>query len=231
MEDSESSRSWTVVRATWLTRKPHRLAGLIAAWSLFLVIVGSAMYWRDWFQSSQWMIASSDAVFQKHEYWRLWTSLFAHADMGHLASNSILFFVLGYFLYGYFGAWVFPTLAIAVGGLTNALTLLTYEPTVRLLGISGVVYWMGGFWLVLYLMLDKQRNYLQRSLRAMGVALGIFMPGTAFEPQISYKAHLFGFVLGVVSGLIYYAFKKDFFKKALVTEIVTEVYKDEAPTS
>ncbi|MNL89525.1 hypothetical protein D3C87_2198920 [compost metagenome] len=55
------------------------------------------------------------------------------------------------------------------------------------------------------------------------------MPATAFEPQISYKAHLFGFILGVITGLIYYAFKKDFFKKALVTETVTEVYKEDTP--
>jgi rhomboid protease GluP len=225
----ETTRSWTVVRATWLTQKPHRLASLIAAWSLFFMIVGSALYWRDGLHASQWMIATAEAVFQKHEYWRLWTSLFAHADIGHLASNSLLFFVLGYFLYGYFGLLVFPTLAIAFGGLSNALTLLTYEPSVGILGMSGVVYWMGGFWLVLYLFLDKQRTYFQRTLRVGGVALGIFMPTSAFEPQISYKAHLFGFVIGVVSGAIYYFFRRDKFKTALIEETLTETV--ESPQS
>jgi Uncharacterized membrane protein (homolog of Drosophila rhomboid) len=225
------SRSWDVVRETWLSRKPHKHAGIITAWSLFLVIMGSAVYWRDWFQSSQWMIASGEAIFGKHEYWRLWTSLFAHADMGHLASNSLLFFVFGYFLNGYFGAGVFPLLAIALGGLTNAITIMQYDPSMRLLGISGVVYWMGGFWLVLYLMLDKQRTYLQRSLRSMGVALGVFMPAAAFDPQISYQAHLWGFAIGILSGLVFYYFKRRTFARAVVVERVTEVYRDEAPAN
>ena len=220
------NRSWTVVRATWLTRKPTAGAWIGAAWSVILLFFGSIAYWQDIGQASQWMAASGAKVFTQHEYWRLWTTLFAHGDGGHLISNSFLFLIFGYFLAGYFGIFVFPLLAMFVGGLTNAIVLRHYPAEVSLIGVSGVVYWMGGMWLVLYLLLDEQRSFTQRILRSIGVSLAVFMPSAAFDPQISYGAHLVGFVLGVASGFIYYFARKKTFAAAVVREIVVE---DDAP--
>jgi len=211
-----------VVRATWLTRKPEGRAWFVASWSVLFLIIGSVFYWQDILHASQWMSASAAAVFSQREYWRAWTTLFAHADTGHLASNSLLFFIFAYFLNGYFGFWIFPAAAFFVGGITNLLVLLSYRPDVTLIGVSGVVYWMGGMWLVLYLLLDQQRSYTQRTLRAVGVALAVFMPSTAFDPQVSYRAHFVGFVLGVVCGALYYFLKRNTFKAAIVTETVKE---------
>ncbi|MNJ91388.1 Rhomboid family protein [compost metagenome] len=215
-------QSWKVVHATWLTRKPSAQAWMWATWSVLFLILGSAMYWHNLWSAADWMPASQITVFEKGQWWRLWTTLFAHGDLGHLLSNSFLFFIFGYFLSGYFGAFVFPLAALALGGLTNAFVLLTYEPHIRLIGVSGVVYWMGGVWLVLYFLLDQQRTHFQRTLRALGVALGVFMPSTAFDPQVSYQAHLVGFILGLAFGGIYYGIHRSKFQKALVYEIVTE---------
>ncbi|WP_413943377.1 rhomboid family intramembrane serine protease [Bdellovibrio sp. HCB-162] len=217
-----AKRSWTVVRATWLTRKPNGRAWFAAAWSLFALILGSVFYWQNLFQSSKWMSASGFSVFSQHQYWRLWTTLFAHADTGHLVSNSLLFSIFGYFLAGYFGLFTFPFLAFALGGVTNAIVLSSYNPEVYLIGVSGVVYWMGGMWLVLYLLIDQQRTVMQRILRSVGVALAVFMPSAAFDPQVSYRAHLVGFILGVVSGAIYYWFNRGKFKAAIVSEVFFE---------
>ncbi|WP_413612639.1 rhomboid family intramembrane serine protease [Bdellovibrio sp. HCB-110] len=228
-----ATRSWTVIRATWLTKKPHGRGWFAAAWSVLALIAGSVLYWQDVAKASQWMPASRDFVFSQGEYWRLWTTLFAHADLGHLISNSLLFFIFGYFLAGYFGLVVFPITAFVLGGLTNAFVLLSYNPQVNLIGVSGVVYWMGGMWLVLYLLLDQQRTVLQRSLRSVGVALAVFMPSTAFDPQVSYRAHLIGFFIGVVSAVIYYWIKRPVFKAAIVSEVIVEeetppIAKDES---
>ncbi|WII73142.1 rhomboid family intramembrane serine protease [Bdellovibrio sp. 22V] len=210
--------SWKVVRATWLTQRPHRFAWFVAAWSVFLILLASTFYWNNYLGAAEWMPASFQAVFKQGQYWRLWTTLFAHADLGHLLSNSLLFFIFGYFLNGYFGVLVFPLAALVFGGITNALVLSTYPPTVKLIGVSGVVYWMGGMWLVLYLLLDKQRTWVQRILRSVGVALGVFMPSTAFDPQISYQAHFVGFLLGIVCGFLYYFLRRKTFAAAVVTE-------------
>ncbi|MDG0816216.1 rhomboid family intramembrane serine protease [Bdellovibrio svalbardensis] len=213
---------WHRVVQTWLTRKPSPHAGFIAAISTFILVLGSIVYQQDFFQAHTWMDASRIKVFEHHQWWRLWTTLFAHADLGHLISNSILFFILGYFLTGYFGALLFPLAAFAFGGITNFFVLLNSPPDISLIGVSGVVYWMGGAWLALYFALDKRKTYLQRSLRIGGVALGVFMPATAFDPTISYGAHLIGFLTGLLYGVLYYLRHRSTFEAALISETITD---------
>jgi rhomboid protease GluP len=220
---------WKRVRETWLSHKPSPLAGFISALTVLILVIGAVCYWQGFIHADQWMAASGEAVFHQKQFWRLWTTLVAHGDTGHLLNNLLLFFVLGYLLVGYFGSWVFPVAAMFFGGVTNFLVLMNYAPEVKLIGASGVVYWMGGAWLALYFMLDQKRSYVQRSLRAVGVALGVFMPTSAFDPQVSYGAHLVGFILGVVFGFAYYFYRRAEFKKALVYEyIVSE--EDELST-
>lgn len=60
----------------------------------------------------------------------------------------------------------------------------------------------------------------------MGVALAVFMPSTAFDPQISYGAHLVGFLVGLVSGGVYYYFRRHTFLKAIIK--VEEPEEEEA---
>ena len=211
-----------VVRQTWLSRKPNTRSSIITAWLIFILILTSALYWKNYAGLESLMPASGEAVFIKKEYWRLWTTLFAHADVGHLLSNSLTFFVVGYFLIGYFSLWFFPIAGFAIGGLVNSITLLTMPPTVKLIGVSGVVYWMGGAWLVLYFLLDQRKTRTQRTLRALGVALGVFMPAAAFDPSISYLTHLYGFIAGVLSGTAYYFINKSKFKRAERKEIIVE---------
>ncbi|WP_413558637.1 rhomboid family intramembrane serine protease [Bdellovibrio sp. HCB209] len=220
---------WKRVRETWLTQKPSPLAGFISAMTVLILVIGAVSYWQGYLHADQWMAASKEAVFNQHQVWRLWTTLFAHGDTGHLLNNLFLFFILGYLLVGYFGSGVFPIAAMFFGGLTNYLVLMNYPPEVKLIGASGVVYWMGGAWLALYFMIDQKRSYLQRTLRAGGVALGIFMPTSAFDPQVSYGAHLVGFILGVAFGLFYYSIRRQEFQKALVYEYI--VSEDEEPSS
>lgn len=215
------ARTYEVVRETWLTRKPRPSAFFVSALSTLALCIGSIIYLRapNWGES---MSASWKAVHDKGEYWRLWTTIFAHGDFGHLVSNTFLFFILGFFLYGYFGTAVFPIGAFILGGLTNYIVLSTYAPEITLIGASGVVYWMGGAWLILYFLLSRQKNFNQRLLRTLGVGILIFMPAEAFEARVSYRTHLIGFVLGVVFGLVYFLLYRRRFREAEVRETVTE---------
>ncbi|MFM6928270.1 MAG: rhomboid family intramembrane serine protease [Bdellovibrio sp.] len=217
---------WKRVRETWLSRKPSPVAGAIAALSVLLLVIGAVVYLQNFFNAQEWMPASKETVFGQGQWWRLWTTLFAHADTGHLLSNIFLFFIMGFFLTGYFGVFVFPVAAIFLGGLTNLLVLLSYPPEIKLIGASGVVYWLGGAWLALYFLIDQKRTYFQRFLRAGGVSLGVFWPATTFDPNISYGAHLIGFVLGLVFGVLYYAFKKQTFKEAIVYDWIVDEDED-----
>lgn len=220
------SVSQTVIRETWLTKKPHSASAFIAAFSTFLLTAGSVAYWIAPENISRAMSASRRLVFDDGQIWRLWSTIFAHADAGHLLSNSFLFFILGFFLYGYFGFRLFPLAALFWGGLTNWVVLKTYPPDVHLIGASGVVYWMGGAWLILYFLLSLQKSMTQRLLRTLGVAFLLFLPAEAFEPRTSYRTHFVGFLLGLLAGILHYILHRKLFRSAEVHEVIEEEPED-----
>lgn len=175
------------------------------------------------------MAASGETVFKGHQYWRLWTTLFAHADIGHLLANSLLFVILGYFLAGYFSWHLFPAAALVFGGVTNYFSLKTYPLGTELIGASGLVSWMGGAWLVLYMFLNRRLSVGQRVIRAAGVGLLLFAPSETFDPHISYRTHGIGFALGLVCGFVYFKLRASTFRAAEVVDVVVENGTDDQP--
>jgi rhomboid protease GluP len=212
----------TVIRENWLTRRLDSRSAAVAAFMTLTLLFAGLVEWSDTWGAQAWMPATRAQVFQQHEYWRAWTTLFVHADLKHLLSNSMLFFILGSFLHGYFGWVAFPALAFLSGGAVNLLVLSGMKEEIKLIGVSGVVFWMGGFWLILYFLIDRRRSLTQRALRAAGVGLALFMPAEAFDPTISYAAHFFGFVAGVAVGLTYYMVRRAAIKDAEVREVILE---------
>jgi rhomboid protease GluP len=210
----------TIVRENWLTQRLDAGDGLTSLMASLALILGCFVFWSDHLGVAAWISANPQQIFEQHQYWRLWTTLFAHADMHHLLSNTFLFFILGALLCGYFGALVFPFVAVAFGGVINWFVLGMMPPDQQLIGMSGVVYWMGGFWLTLYLLLDSRRSWSERSLRSIGVGLAIFMPTEAFSPQISYASHGIGFLFGVLFGLVYFMIRKSDFRSAVVQDFI-----------
>lgn len=216
------------ITSTWLSQKPDQMGFVIAAFSTLFLVIGSIFYWQDISMAREWMPVTNEAILKDQTWWRAWTALFAHADQKHLLSNSFLFFILGSFLTAYFGVFVFPLMAFFFGGITNLLIVSGMPEGVRLLGASGIVFWLGGVWLSLYFLLDQKHSYYQRALRTIGVALVLFFPAEAFDPQISYSSHFAGFAIGILFGLGYYWWHRKKFQKAIVSEpIYEEVYQPE----
>ena len=207
------------VRAHWLTQKPNANAYAVAAISLILLLVANFLFWRNDFNLAGLMTAIPQNVFEGHQYWRLWTALFAHADIGHLLSNSLLFSVFTYFLFGYFGSFVFPFMALLFGGLIHYLVLKTMPPTSELLGVSGVVYWLGAVWLTLYFLLETRERISKRLIKTLGIAAILFIPET-YHQDVSYLSHFVGFIFGIVFAVFYYLSRRAQFKKAEVVELV-----------
>jgi rhomboid protease GluP len=214
--------TYQIVRETWLTRKPAAGARVVATIATLLLILASLIFLFDVGGFGRLMEASYMAVYVRHEWWRLWTTLFAHGDIGHWASNVMLFFILGFFLNGYFGWRMFPAGALLWGGAITLSVLPTYEPQTTLIGMSGVVYWMGGAWLVLYFFLSRQKSRTERWMRTLGVAILIFMPAETFEPHVSYRTHFTGFLLGMCAGGVHYLLHRVRFLAAEVRETIVE---------
>lgn len=188
---------------TALTKPPRPTAAIVAFFALLCLVIGANLGWSSLSQAPEWMPATRALVFEKGEFWRLFTTLFVHGDFGHLAANSLLYFILAYFLYGHFGFVLFPVTAWLLAIPMTAIALLTYRADTQLIGASGLVHLMGGLWLSLYFFIARNLSLTQRTLRAGGVMLGIFFP-TSFEPTTSYRTHFIGLGLGLVCGSIYY---------------------------
>lgn len=212
-----------LIKENWLTQKPKESAALFSILLIGLVLLLGASSVVNTRGAHDFMIASRDLVFTKGQYWRLWTSLFAHGGFDHLLGNALLFFPLSYLLMAHFSLLFFPMVAFLLGGLINAVVLQTMAPETFLIGISGVVYWMGAAWLTLFLLVDRRKIFKRRFAYALFLALMIFVPET-YKPEVSYLSHFVGFIFGIGSAMIYYGINIAHFRAAEVKEYI---YDDE----
>lgn len=210
-----------VIRSNWLTNKPRTAAARASFLLALALLMLSYIFIAGLYDAPRWMAATNDQVFNKHEYYRAWTSLFAHGDFGHIFSNALLFIPLGYFLSSYYGYFLFPILGLFVGGVVNLLVLKTMPPDVGLIGISGVVYWMGAVWLTLYFLVDRRSQPKRRFAHILFISLMLFAPQT-YRPDVSYLSHLYGFIAGIFSAIGFYYFHKQKFLQAEVKEVIRD---------
>jgi rhomboid protease GluP len=205
------------VRETLLSRKPRKWSLEVAALSLAAMQAASLLAWRAGAALLPSLAATPEGVFGAHQYWRLLTAVAVHADVMHFVSNAPFVAFFAYLLFGTFGFRVFPLLGLAMAALTNYFALLTYPPGVELIGASGLVYWMAGFWLSMYLLVERSVNPGKRVLRAVCLGLLVLAPST-FEADVSYQTHAIGLALGVASALVYFRLHRRSIRSAEVVE-------------
>lgn len=161
-------------------------------------LVFTLLYGSDNHRDLLWV--SGGALYHRLEWWRPFTALATHAGLAHLLSNSLLVIVFGWMLHAYYGMVLFPIASLAAGIITNCITAWFYDPSVRLLGASGMAYGMVAMWLVCYLSHDSDRRLPLRVMRATGFAAVMLIPA-AIEPGVSYLSHAVGFFVGILMGL------------------------------
>jgi rhomboid protease GluP len=205
--------STPIVKETHLSRKPARASLGVALASVAVLVTASLVYWIDAFGIGILLPASRESVFGRGEYWRLLTSLVTHADVAHLLANGIVFGLLAFLLFGYYGGVVYPALVVGLAAIVTAVSLRTYPSSTLLVGASGAIYLMTAFWLVLYLLIERGTALGKRLVRAGGFALITLLPAS-YEPEVSYRTHAIGFAVGLVSGLAYFLRHKDALRAA-----------------
>jgi rhomboid protease GluP len=181
-----------------LLERPKLKHGLAVALIAALCLATSCLFWFT--THHDWLAAERNAVFRDGEYWRLITSLFTHADFGHLISNLPLLVVFGWLLRAYFGLVAFPFATIILGALANWMTLYFYSPHVYLIGASGMVYGAVAIWVSLYLRYENRFTFKKKLLRAAGVLILLLFP-QSYSPTTSYLAHGFGFLFGILAAV------------------------------
>lgn len=219
---------YTTLKETWFSRKAPPQAKLQTLLLITILFVGAMFYIGNYVNSQEWMAASYESVFVGGDYWRLWTTLIAHGDFGHILGNLFMFTPFCYFLVAHFSFWVFPLVAFVLGGVINAIVLHTMPEHVDLVGVSGVVYWMGAFWVTLSFFIERKDSAKRRFIKVVGVSLILFFP-VSLRENVSYLSHFVGFVLGIVSGFIVYFINRRKYRAAERWE--SHVEWDEEPPS
>lgn len=211
----------TVIKQNWLTRKMPENNFPLTFILVLLLITGSSMYLNGFLKADQWMPATGFLVLKQKEYWRLWSALFAHADLSHLFGNIFLFIPFSYFLSKRFSWWFFPAFGFLIGGIINLLVTMYLPDKVSIIGVSAVVYWMGAAWMSLSFFIDRRDGIGERLLKVSGVSVVLFFP-TTFLPEVSYLSHFLGYFLGIVSGSLYYFIFRKKFIAAEVSKVLAE---------
>ena len=139
------------------------------------------------------------------EWWRIPTSMFAHVDLLHLAGNMGCLALLGAVgaerLVGNLGLLA----CYLASGLVSAVVGVIATPLAALLGASGAVYGIAG---LLCALLARDVRRLTAAgfgspLVAVAVLVALDVLGTAITPdRISLGAHLSGFAVGALAGLV-----------------------------
>lgn len=133
-------------------------------------------------------------VLEQLEIWRLFTSMFLHADILHLVSNIIGLLLFGTFIENVTSKSVYLIIYFVSGVVGNIMSLFLLAPNVISLGASGAIYGLIGASVMLIIL---ERNMAQLLITLLYL---VYFIVTSFTPQINYAAHIFGLISGFVLG-------------------------------
>ncbi|MBE7065011.1 MAG: rhomboid family intramembrane serine protease [Ruminococcaceae bacterium] len=143
-----------------------------------------------------------NVLIMQGEWWRLFTSMFLHADIAHLAGNMLFLFYLGKITIRYYSTAEFYAVYFLSGLCGNLLSFFLTD--YRSLGASGAIMGLGG--LVIYRMFfgesarlfRKSGNYL---IFAVMIAFNLLYGVVAAEANIDNYGHFGGFIGGFLIAL------------------------------
>ncbi len=137
------------------------------------------------------------------QYWRLFSAMFLHIGLAHIAFNAYALYIIGRDVEGLYGSARFAAIFF-LSGLAGGVLYFLVGPSISVsAGASGGVFGLIGAEVVFFLVnrslfgsLGRQRLTNLAVLLAINLALG-FMPGS----NINMLAHLGGLVAGFVLAL------------------------------
>jgi len=154
-------------------------------------------------------MSAQQTFFSENEWWRLITPMFLHFSFAHLAFNCLWIYVLGEKIERIDGKFIFLLLIIFSGIFSN---LLQYIWTSSSLfgGLSGVIYGMLGYCLIMEMESNYERYGLPPGLYLFMVVwliLGFLGILDLFGfGSVANFAHLGGMLSGLMFAMIYKSF-------------------------
>lgn len=125
---------------------------------------------------------------------------FLHGDLLHLVSNTLPLFFLSLALFHFFRRSALPVIILAI--LLGGLLVWLFGRTAMHVGASGLIYSLAGFLMAIGIFRRNFQTILISTLIFLlygGIIWGVFPT----EPWVSWEAHLFGFLVGILLAWIF----------------------------
>ena len=171
---------------------------IILAANVFLFIVETAQGGSENTRTAIRFGAQDVDLVDRGQYWRLFTSMFVHFGIFHLATNMYALYCLAPAMESFIGFFWFLLIYILSGLFGNILTYETEKKRRRnslSAGASGAIFGLFGFNLALALI--PQYSQLV-SMSGILSSLGINLVYGIFNRRINMTAHVGGLIAGFI---------------------------------
>lgn len=195
-------RQYRLENTRWPWRQTFFDHDLLFDWgSAGWVLLIGVFFWISESAASVRMVGMMDRLaVSTGEWWRLFTAVLLHADLGHLAANAGIGVVLLGLAMGRYGTGVGLLAAFLAGAGGNVTTWMLYSGVHRSLGASGMV--MGCLGLLAAQSVSLWREHPRGPKYVLtGIVGGVMMfVLLGLSPGTDVMAHFGGFASGVILG-------------------------------
>ena len=145
------------------------------------------------------------------ELWRFFTNSLVHGDIGHIIMNTIILYPLMYFIELLNGK---NNILFIIGTVCfyTSLIYCYFNPYGTTIGCSHLVFGFTGSLLAEYIVNNKYLGYQLNSIIKIYLIFAILLEVVSysllFSETTAYEAHWIGFIIGLVSGLIFFKDKR-----------------------
>jgi membrane associated rhomboid family serine protease len=196
-------RQYRIENRGWPWQQVVLRQGLIFDWgSLAWALLACLFYWLNSHGDLQAPGLMDSAAVARGQWWRLFTAMWLHADLAHLASNAVIGLLLLGLAMGRYGTGVGLLASYLAGAAGNILSgFLSAQPH-RGLGASGMVMGSLGLLAAQSFVLWRQTPHARRLILS-GICGGVMLfVLLALSPEADVLAHLGGFAAGVLLGAL-----------------------------
>lgn len=136
-------------------------------------------------------------VAEKHEYWRLFTAMWLHGGLLHVAFNMYALYIGGSYLEMIAGKGKYLAIYLVAGVAGNVAVYLLAAPISVTIGASTAIF--GIFGALFAYSLHHRDSAVGRALSSMGTVILINLVITFVVPGISWQGHVGGLIGGVLA--------------------------------
>ena len=133
----------------------------------------------------------------KHEYWRLFTAMWLHGGLLHVAFNMYALYIGGSYLEMIAGKGKYLAIYLIAGVAGNVAVYLLAAPISVTIGASTAIF--GVFGALFTFSLHNRDSAVGRALKSMGSVILINLVITFVVPGISWQGHVGGLIGGVLA--------------------------------